>query len=232
VFTTPEGAATKSFGCFLDKKRTLRQLDRIVINKCHTMFESTETWQPDMLRLLEITSKGTQLVYLTATMPPVLQPAFLDLTGLDSKELNVIRDESTTRHNLAYQVQEYVRGKLDATVVNLVTAKQARYSANAQILIYCPSIAKTKRIGKLLQCSVYYREIATDKEKAYMVQAFTAGVEKLCTATTILTLGIHAPRVQVVIHITMYDLLINLVQESRRAGQEGDASESIVLQAS
>jgi superfamily II DNA helicase RecQ len=102
VFTTLEGAATKSFGCFLDEKRTLRQLDRIVIDKCHTMFELTETWRPDVLRLSEMTSKGTQLVYLTATMLPVLQPAFLDLAGLDSKELDVIRDESTTRHNLAY----------------------------------------------------------------------------------------------------------------------------------
>jgi superfamily II DNA helicase RecQ len=37
-------------------------------------------------------------------------------------------------------------------------------------------------------------------------------------ATTILTLGIHAPRVQVVIHITMYNLLMNLVQESGQAG--------------
>jgi superfamily II DNA helicase RecQ len=111
-----------------------------------------------------------------------------------------------------------MRGKLDTTVVNLITAKQARYSTNAQILIYCLSITKIKCIGKLLQCLVYYYKIAIDEEKVYIVQAFIAGVEKLCTATTILMLGIHAPRVQVVIHITMCDLLINLVQESRQAG--------------
>jgi superfamily II DNA helicase RecQ len=45
-----------------------------------------------------------------------------------------------------------------------------------------------------------------------------AGVEKLCTVTTILMLGIHAPGVRVVIHITMCDLLMNLVQESRQVG--------------
>jgi superfamily II DNA helicase RecQ len=73
-------------------------------------------------------------------------------------------------------------------------------------------------MGKLLQCSSYYHGMATDEEKAYMVRAFTAGVEKLCTATTILTLGIHAPGVRVVIHITMCDLLMKLVQESGRAG--------------
>jgi superfamily II DNA helicase RecQ len=102
VFTTPEGAATKSFGCFLDEKRTLRQLDYIVIDECHTMFKSTEAWRVDVLRLLEMTSKGTQLVYLTATMPPVLQLAFLNLADLDSRELDIIRDKSTVRHNLTY----------------------------------------------------------------------------------------------------------------------------------
>jgi hypothetical protein len=66
-------------------------------------------------------------------------------------------------------VQEYVRGKLDATVIDLVAAKQARYSANAQILIYCLSVAKIKRIGKLLQCLAYYCKMAIDKEKAYIV---------------------------------------------------------------
>jgi superfamily II DNA helicase RecQ len=73
-------------------------------------------------------------------------------------------------------------------------------------------------MGKLLQCSAYYCEMATDEEKVYMVWAFTAGVEKLCMATTILTLGIHAPGVRVVIHIMMCDLLMNLVQESGWAG--------------
>jgi hypothetical protein len=99
---TLEGAATKSFSYFLDKKRTLQQLDYIIINKCYTMFKSTEAWQPNVLRLLEMTSKGTQLVYLTATMLPILQLAFLDLAGLDSKELNVIYNKSTMQHNLVY----------------------------------------------------------------------------------------------------------------------------------
>jgi hypothetical protein len=62
-----------------------------------------------------------------------------------------------------------VQGELDATVINLVAAKRARYSANTQILIYCLSVAKMKCIGKLLQCSAYYYKIATDKEKAYIV---------------------------------------------------------------
>lgn len=64
-----------------------------------------------------------------------------------------------------------------------------------------------------------------------MVQAFTARAEKLCTATTILGLGIHALSVRVVIYITICNLLLSLVQESSRAGQGGEESESIMLRA-
>jgi superfamily II DNA helicase RecQ len=170
-------------------------------------------------------------VYLTATLPPILQPAFLDIAGLDIRELDVIRDESTIRPNIAYRVQKYTQGELDITLVHLVVAKRAKYGVEAQILIYYPTVEETKRLGQLLQCSAYYREIATDEEKSRMVRAFSARVEKLCTATTVLGLGIHAPSVRTVIHVTMCDLLLNLVQESGQAGQEGDESESIVLRA-
>jgi hypothetical protein len=63
----------------------------------------------------------------------VLQPAFLDVAGLDTRELDVIRDESTTRPNIAYQVQEYTRGELDVALVNLVAAKRVKYGLEALV---------------------------------------------------------------------------------------------------
>jgi superfamily II DNA helicase RecQ len=89
-------------------------------------------------------------VYLTATLLPILQPAFLDIASLNIRELNVIRDKSTTRPNIAYQVQKYTQGELDITLIYLIAAKQAKYSVEAQILIYCPIVEETKRLGQLL----------------------------------------------------------------------------------
>jgi superfamily II DNA helicase RecQ len=64
MLVTPESAVTKAFGRFL------HQLDRIVIDKCHMLLESTERWRPDILKLTEMTEKGTQVIYMTATLPP------------------------------------------------------------------------------------------------------------------------------------------------------------------
>jgi superfamily II DNA helicase RecQ len=231
VLVTPESAVTKGFSRFIDEKRMLQQLDRIVIDECHVLLESSATWRPDVLKLTEMTEKSTQVVYLTATLPPTLQAAFLHAAGLDPKTLTICRDERTTRTNIAYQVLDYVRGTLDSVLTNLVAAKRRQYGAQAQIVVFCTSVEETKRLAKLLQCSAYYREMAADDEKARMVRNFTSGLEKLCTATSMLSLGLDAAGVRVVIHVSMCRLLLHYVQESGRAGRTGASSESIVLRA-
>jgi superfamily II DNA helicase RecQ len=62
-----------------------------------------------------------------------------------------------------------------------------------------------------------------------MVQRFTSGIEKMCTATNMLRLGLDAPGVRVVIHVVMCCLLLEFMQESGRAGRMGLESEAIVL---
>jgi superfamily II DNA helicase RecQ len=231
MLVTPESAVTKAFGRFIDEKRMLQQLDRIVIDECHVLLESSATWRPDVLKLTEMVEKGTQVVYLTATLPPTLQTAFLQTAGLDQKTLTICRDERTTRTNIAYQVLDYERGTLDSVLAKLVATKRRKYGAEAQIIVFCTSVEETKRLAKLLQCSAYYRDMATDDEKARMVRNFTSGLEKLCTATSMLSLGLDAAGVRVVIHVSMCRLLLQYVQESGRAGRAGASSESVVLRA-
>jgi superfamily II DNA helicase RecQ len=55
-----------------------------VIDECHVLLELSADWRPDVLRMIEMTEKGTQVIYLTATLLPTLQPAFLRIAGLDA----------------------------------------------------------------------------------------------------------------------------------------------------
>jgi superfamily II DNA helicase RecQ len=230
VLVTPESATTKAFGRFVDEKRMLRQLDRIVIDECHLLMESTEKWRPQLLQMTEMTEKGTQVVYLTATLPKALEPAFFHTAGLDARDVVVCRDR-TSRTNIQYQVQNYKRDTLDETLMRLVKLKREQYPPESQIIVYCPSIKETKRLACLLGCTAYYKDVGTDEEKARMVRRFTCGDEKLVTATNALGLGLDAPNVRVVIHIRMCDLLRQYIQESGRAGRSGLQSEAIVLRA-
>jgi hypothetical protein len=43
MLVTPEGAVSPSFSQFLDKKRIMRELDRIIIDECYILIESLET---------------------------------------------------------------------------------------------------------------------------------------------------------------------------------------------
>lgn len=46
-----ESAVTKAFGRFIDEKRTMQQLDWIVIDECQVILESHADWRPEVLKL-------------------------------------------------------------------------------------------------------------------------------------------------------------------------------------
>ena len=58
VLVTPESAATLSFSRFIDEKRRTNQLERIVIDKCHLIMESTDSWRPKVRELRMLAVKG------------------------------------------------------------------------------------------------------------------------------------------------------------------------------
>lgn len=229
VLVTPEVAVSPSFGRFIDEKRMMQELDRIVIDECHVLMESSPKWRPEVLKLTQMTEKDTQVVYLTATLPPTLQSNFLQLAGLNEWSLTICRDDRTTRPNIAYHVVDYNRDQLEDTLAMLIAQKREQYGPDAQIIVYCPTLALTKSLARSLHCTAYYSDMGTEEEKACRVRAFANGVEKTCTATNMLGLGLDAPGVRVVIHVAMSFLLRQYVQESGRAGRAGLLSESIVL---
>jgi superfamily II DNA or RNA helicase len=223
-----EAAVTMAFARFIDVKRASRQLERIVIDECHTVLESTEEWRPEVRRLREMGGKGTQVVLLTATLPPSDESRFFDVIGLERRATTVIR-ESTRRTNLAYRVLEYERGKLEDALQNLTREKIAA-DEEGKMVIYCKSIAETKRMAKALGCKAYYREVGTEEEKRQVqAELVRRGGARVFTATNALGLGIDAPSIRTVVHIGIPFDLRQYGQESGRAGRDGGRSEAIML---
>jgi superfamily II DNA helicase RecQ len=70
VLVTPESALGGNFRQFLNRQIMFQQLDRIVINEYHVILNQSKTYRPQLQRLGKLIGVGTQIVFLTATLPP------------------------------------------------------------------------------------------------------------------------------------------------------------------
>ena len=110
VLVTPESAVTKGFGEFVNRLRGWQQLDRIVVDECHTVLDSTEEFRPKMRELGQVLGEaGAQVVFLTATLGPADEEGFSRTMGIRRKEA-VVFHSATTRRNVRYQVVKAAKG--------------------------------------------------------------------------------------------------------------------------
>ena len=201
VFVTPEAAVQEAFGRFMNEKIASGQLERVVIDECHVILEEAEqSFRPDILRLYEMLEKRTQVLFLTATLPPSEEAVFFRLMGLSRSDVVMFRDV-TTRPNVAYSVVEYEREDMEREVQRVVEAKKKQYPLPGQMIVYCKTIAQAKSLAVVLGCSVFHRRVGTEQEKGSILRRFTAGGEQVITATNAFGLGIDAPSIRVVIHV-------------------------------
>ena len=103
VLVISESAITPEFHLFLNWLRMVRRLDRIVIDECYVMLPGSADFRPVMRRLGELIQARTQLVLLTAMLPPMLEPALFERIGYAWEAVCVFR-APTTRSNIRYLV--------------------------------------------------------------------------------------------------------------------------------
>ncbi|THV78820.1 hypothetical protein D6D29_07372 [Aureobasidium pullulans] len=77
VFVTPEAAMREGFQTFLHRLRQTERLDRIVIDECHTILGDQGGFREGMTRLGSLVSAHTQMLLLTATLPPSDEPQLM-----------------------------------------------------------------------------------------------------------------------------------------------------------
>jgi superfamily II DNA helicase RecQ len=70
VLVTPESAVGEAFATFLNRLQATRQLNRIVIDEYHIVLNRQYTFRKQMQQLGQLVAAETQIVILTATLPP------------------------------------------------------------------------------------------------------------------------------------------------------------------
>lgn len=220
VLVTPEAASTENFQRFLTGLRTTQQLDRIFIDECHVILDQASTFRPKLMALKKWTLLETQLIFLTATLPPSRESELWTALQLTSARPSVFRT-STTRQNIHYRVMEPAASGL----ISFVRRKVATITVG-KIIIYCMSVLTTQHIAQELGCPAFFHN-ADNKEET--LRQFQAGEERTIVATSALGMGLDIPDVRLILHVDAPRTAVEYLQESGRAGRDGQRSESIIV---
>jgi len=232
VLVTPESAVTKTFNTYINRLRSTYQLDRVVMDECHVVLDSGPDFRPKLRALgAEIVQWKTQMIFLTATLPPKDEEEFFKAVHIPQECVHMFRGP-TTRRNIQYQVQE-VEGEEGETVVEaicqLVKRKLEQYPAPSKIVVYSGSVEQTVAIGEALECPIYHRSVDDRAGKARRMKELMEGKHRVVCATNALGLGVDIPDIRVVIHAGQPQKLRDYAQESGRAGRDRESSEAIIV---
>ncbi|KAE8445097.1 hypothetical protein EG329_013812, partial [Mollisiaceae sp. DMI_Dod_QoI] len=150
----------------------------------------------------------TQTIWLTATLPPVMQEQFIEHNKLVKPR--IIR-ESMNRSNIKYMVsRETGPGTLIEKAANLVRAywprKEIFDHAQDKIILYCRTRDEVALLANTLGCPSYTSESGSDEEKAAILARWLFDRDQLAIAATFaLGIGFDYPHVRWVVHVNAPD---------------------------
>lgn len=172
VFVTPETLFTKHFQGYLDSLQSQAQLDRIVVDECHTILEGNLAFRPKLRELGRLAQRGIQMVYLTATLAIAEEVEFFSLIYSTPKSATFFRFP-TIRPNIRYRVSSFnIQGVDNTAIMVAATIRQStnqmltRYASMAKAIIYYQTKKATQALAEALRCNIYYSDVGTEDKKA------------------------------------------------------------------
>ena len=227
VLVTPESVPTKAFHGFLNRLRGMHRLERIVIDECHTILDSSDTFRPKLLALREVMSMGCQVLMLTATLPPREEEEFMKRMGIDGLEVARFRAK-TTRANIGYERQDY-DGSDEMAVAKIKELRQELEAGSGKMIVYVRGQReRVEKIAEKIGEPAFHSKIG-EREKRRILKQFTTGKTRVVVATNASGMGVDIPDIRIVVHVDAPDSLRDYAQESGRAGRDGLTSQGIIL---
>ena len=228
VFVTPEAAIQQGFQTFLRRIRQTEQLDRIVIDECHTMLGEKGGFRENIQRLGQLASAHAPMLLVTATLPPSEEGQLLSRMFWRAEETTVIR-ASTVRRNIEYSVVDREDGS-EERMEQLARFIQPVVHFGGKAVVLCNNISHIRSMveAAAFPCEPFHKEMGEQARKD-VFEGFRAGRVRVLIATSVFGTGIDVPDIRLFIHVTMPDNLREYGQESGRCGRDGQFSRAIIV---
>jgi superfamily II DNA helicase RecQ len=188
VLVTAESAVGEELATFLNRLRAMRQLDRIVMDECHIVLNRRYDFRKEMQKLGKLAAAETQMVMLTATLPPSEEDELFGRMYVEREQVALFR-AATARTNVAYRVirvgKAAKKKEVDEMVLRMVRQKLGKHK-KGKVVVYSNSVAKVKELAAKLHCHAYHHKVVG---KGSMLEDFAAGKQRVIVATSALGMG-------------------------------------------
>ncbi|POG72116.1 P-loop containing nucleoside triphosphate hydrolase protein, partial [Rhizophagus irregularis DAOM 181602=DAOM 197198] len=205
---------------------------RFVIDEAHCILEYNH-YRPEWRKLgcLKEFFPSTSILLLTATCSQDDAEVIRQNLNINSVNFNVIRSSCFSRPEI-----EYIVKKKSTSERNLVEiAKIVNEISDGQCIIYCSSPGICNEILPLLQDKLKGTAIGTyhggleSFERDQVMLQWKSRLLKVMIATNAFGLGVNSPNIRTVVHYTFPSSISNFIQESGRAGRDGNPAQSILF---
>jgi superfamily II DNA helicase RecQ len=229
VIVSAEQTGHDNFRAYLNKLYAMQRLGRIMVDEVQLVLTAAE-YRPSLLLLRELREFTTPIVCLSASLPPTLMPK-LEGRMLMPKP-KVVRS-CTDRPNLIYSVKKLdLEGEdFQRHVVEAVNVQKNMLKPEDKMIVYTQTTKEAELYAELLGCEAYYAKVqdGDSEEKLSMMNRWMLGEQRIIVATSALGAGIDHNHVRLVCHVGSPQTMIDMIQETGRAGRDGKPATSVVF---